>query len=154
MQTGQQNALKTFARATPRQRLIGGIVLLTILLGFAACWIIARYKIPIYPFGCGFKQRYGLPCPTCGMTTAVLAFAQGRFLDSLRAQPAAFSFCMLAVSIAFFALLIAAFGLYSPRLERRIVTIKIRYFIIVLALVLIIGWAITFAGALMLKNGG
>ena len=152
MESGQQNALKTFARATPRQRLIAGIVLLSIAAGFAACWVIARYKIPIYPFGCGFKQRYGLPCPTCGMTTSVLAFAQGRLIDSFNAQPAAFFFCLLAVTSAFFAFLIAAFGLYSPRLRRRIVTLKIRYFIVALALVLIAGWAFAFARALMLKQ--
>ena len=149
MQSGQQNALNTFARATPRQRLIAGIVLLSILAGFAACWVIAHYKIPIYPFVCGFKQRYGLPCPTCGMTTSVLAFAQGRIYDSFKAQPAATLFCLLAFTMAFFAFLIAAFGLYSPRFERRIVTMKIRYALIALALVLIAGWAITFARALV-----
>jgi sorbitol-specific phosphotransferase system component IIC len=119
---------------------------------FAASWVIARYKIPIYPFACGFKQRYGLPCPTCGMTTSVLAFAQGRLIDSFNVQPAAFFFCLLALATAFFAFLIACFGLYSPRLERRIVTLKIRYLIVALALVLIAGWVFTFARALMLKQ--
>ncbi len=151
MESGQQNALKTFTRATRRQRLIAGVVLLSIMACFAACSGIALYKIPIYPFACGFKQRYGLPCPTCGMTTSVLAFARGRIIDSFNAQPTGFFFCLFALTAAFFAFLIAGFGLYSPRLERRIVTLKIRYLIVALALILIAGWAFTFARALMLK---
>ncbi|MBN2019454.1 MAG: DUF2752 domain-containing protein [Sedimentisphaerales bacterium] len=153
MQTVQRlSSPQIITRATRRQRLIAAIVLLSIGGCFAACWIVARYKIPIYPFGCGFKQRYGLPCPTCGMTTSVMAFAQGRFRDSFYIQPAAFVFCSLIVIIAFFAFLTAAFGIYSPRFWRRLVSIKLRYYIIISALVLIAGWAITLARALASKG--
>ena len=144
MQSGQRfNSLPLVSRATRKQRLAAGIVLISIIGCFTACWVIARYKIPVYPFGCGFKQRYGLPCPTCGMTTSVLAFAQGRIIDSFNAQPAACLFCLLAVVIAFFAFLIAAFGVYSPRFSGRIASLKIRYVFIVLVLILVVGWVVT-----------
>jgi hypothetical protein len=148
MKLSQENAPKTFSRATRRQRLIAGIVLLSIIGFFAACWVIARYEIPIYPFGCGFKQRYGLPCPTCGMTTAVLAFAQGRIINSFYIQPAAAFLCSIAVVAAFFAFLTAVFGIYSPALERRLASLKIRYIVAGLLFVLAVGWAVTLVRAI------
>lgn len=36
---------------------------------------------------CGFMQRQGLPCPTCGMTTAFTLMAHGHPLRALWAQP-------------------------------------------------------------------
>jgi hypothetical protein len=148
MEPSQQKAQKTITSATPRQRLTAGIVLLAIVAGFTACWVIARYKIPIYPFGCGFKQRFGLPCPTCGMTTSILAFAQGRIWDSFYTQPAAMLFCSLVIVAAFFAFIIAVFGVYFPRLFRRIVTLKVRYIIAAFVIILAAGWAFTLAKTL------
>ncbi|MFH1370177.1 MAG: DUF2752 domain-containing protein [Planctomycetota bacterium] len=149
----QPNLPKTFTRATARQRLIAAIVFLAIAGSFTALWLIAHYNINLYPFPCGFKQRYGLPCPTCGFTHAVLYFAQGQIIRSFYAQPAAGLFCGLAVVTAFFAFLIAAFGLYSPTFERFILSLKLRYIIAALVLVLAAGWAFTLAKTLAEHSG-
>jgi hypothetical protein len=37
---------------------------------------------------CGFLYTTGLPCPTCGMTTAFAYMVRGHFLHALWAQPA------------------------------------------------------------------
>lgn len=37
---------------------------------------------------CGFLESTGLPCPTCGMTTAFSLMAHGRPIAAFRAQPA------------------------------------------------------------------
>ncbi len=37
---------------------------------------------------CGFLEMTGLPCPTCGMTTAFSLMAHGRPLAAFRSQPA------------------------------------------------------------------
>ena len=37
---------------------------------------------------CGFYQRTGYPCPTCGMTTAFAYVVRGQVLDALWVQPA------------------------------------------------------------------
>ncbi len=148
----QPNALKTFARASGRQRLIAAIVFFAIAGSFAAFWLVAHYDINLYPFPCGFKQRYGLPCPTCGFTHAVLYFAQGRIVRSFSAQPAAALFCTLAVVTAFFAFLIAAFGIYSSALERRITSVKLRYIIAALVFVIVAGWVVTLVKTLAENN--
>lgn len=45
---------------------------------------------------CGFEAATGLPCATCGMTTATALAAHGRLLDAFVTQPAgaAFALCM------------------------------------------------------------
>jgi hypothetical protein len=80
---------------------------------------------------------------TCGMTTAVKDFSHGHIVLAFYTQPAAAVFCILCVCIAFFAFLIACFGLYSPRLERLLLSIKIRYYVIAVALILVTGWIFT-----------
>jgi hypothetical protein len=147
-QIQQPNAPKTFTRATARQRLTAAIVFFAIAGSFAALWLVAHYNINLYPFPCGFKQRYGLPCPTCGMTHAVLYFAQGQIIRSFYTQPAAGLFCTLAVVAAFFAFLIAVFGVYSGTFERLILSLKLRYIIDALVFVIIVGWAVTLARTL------
>ncbi|MEM1445906.1 MAG: DUF2752 domain-containing protein [Planctomycetota bacterium] len=45
---------------------------------------------------CGFESRTGLPCATCGMTTATTLAANGQLLSSLRVQPGGFLFALSA----------------------------------------------------------
>jgi hypothetical protein len=151
--SGGQAAPKTFSRASARRRLTAAVVFFAIVGSFAALWLVAHYKITLYPFACGFKQRYGLPCPTCGMTHAVLAFAQGEIIRSFYTQPAAAFFCLVAIAAAFFAFLTAVFGIYSPALERHLVSLKVRYIVAVVLLILFAGWAVTLARALA-EHGG
>jgi hypothetical protein len=150
----QLNSPKIISRATARQRLIAAVVFLALVGSFAALWLVAHYNINLYPFPCGFKQHFGLPCPTCGFTHSALYFAQGKIFDSFNAQPAAALFCAIAAVIAFFAFLIAAFGLYSPALQRRILSLKLRYILVALVLVLAVGWAFTLAKALAEQSAG
>lgn len=138
-----------FSRASYRQRLIAALVFFAISGSFAALWVVGRYNITLWPFACGFRQLYGLPCPTCGYTTSVLAFAQGRVIRSFYVQPAAAFFCIMAAAAAFFAFLVAVFGVYSPAFERRIVKLKLRYIFIAIALVVAAGWFVTFARAIL-----
>jgi hypothetical protein len=149
----QPSSSKLFLRASARRRITAALVFLAIAAVFLLAWLMGRYHITLYPFPCGFKQRYGLPCPTCGMTTSVLAFAQGQIIRSFYIQPAAAFFCALAVAAAFFALLTAVFGIYSPILERRLASLKLRYIVAALLFVLAAGWAVTLARALA-ENAG
>jgi hypothetical protein len=98
MQANQQlNRPKIICRASFRQRLVAGIVFLVLAASFGLLALAGHYKITLWPFPCGFRQRYNLPCPTCWMTTSVIAFAQGKILESFYIQPAAALLCCLLV---------------------------------------------------------
>lgn len=45
---------------------------------------------------CTWPATIGLPCPSCGMTTAFALAADGRFIDSFLAQPIGFLFAVAA----------------------------------------------------------
>jgi len=154
MESGQQPiSPKLFSRASANQRLIAAAVFLVIAAGFTLGWLMGRFHFSLYPYPCGFKQRYNLPCPTCGMTTAVIAFSHGHINDAFYAQPAAVFFCCLAIVIAFFAFLIAGLGVYSPLVERQFALFKLRYVFVVLLLILAAGWAVTLARAIAQNSG-
>jgi Protein of unknown function (DUF2752) len=154
MESGQQPILpKLFSRASANQRLIAAGIFLFIAGGFLLGWLMGQFHFTIYPFPCGFKQRYNLPCPTCGMTTAVIAFSHGRISDAFYTQPAAGFFCCFATVIAFFAFIPAAFGVYSPLVERRLASLKLRYILAALFLIFAAGWAVTLARAIAQNSG-
>lgn len=50
---------------------------------------------------CGFLERTGNPCPTCGMTTSFAHFADLEIVDAFRVQPfGAVLFILVAVATA------------------------------------------------------
>jgi len=53
--------------------------------------------------GCGFYERTGYPCPTCGMTTAFAHVVRGQLLEAFTVQPAGALgalMCVLAVVVS------------------------------------------------------
>jgi hypothetical protein len=154
MESGQQPiSQKLFSRASRNHRLIAAVIFLVIAGGFSLGWLMGRFHFSLYPYPCGFKQHYNLPCPTCGMTTAVIAFSHGHIIDAFSAQPAAGFFCCLSAITAFFAFLVAVFGIYSPTVEKQLASFKLRYVFVVLFLIFAAGWAVTLARA-MAQNSG
>jgi hypothetical protein len=49
---------------------------------------------------CGFLVSVGIPCPTCGMTTAFTLMVHGHPLAAVRAQPAGAALSVLTVAAA------------------------------------------------------
>jgi hypothetical protein len=47
---------------------------------------------------CGFYLYTGIPCPTCGCTTAFALAAHGRLLAAFQAQPAGAAFALLCAA--------------------------------------------------------
>ncbi|MFM1803707.1 MAG: hypothetical protein RL136_586 [Planctomycetota bacterium] len=45
---------------------------------------------------CSWPARFGLPCPSCGMTTAFAFAAKGRFVESFVTQPMGFLLAIMA----------------------------------------------------------
>jgi len=59
---------------------------------------------------CGFILTSGLPCPSCGMTTAFSNVMHGRLWDAFIAQPAGMVLCLSTMFGAILAARIAATG--------------------------------------------
>ena len=155
MQASQQlNKVKILCRASFRQRLVAGVVFLVLAASFGLFALVGHYKIALWPFPCGFQQRYNLPCPTCGVTTSVIAFAQGKILESFYIQPAAALLCCVLAVSAFLAFFVAVSGIYFGFLNRFFTEVKIKYIILTLIVIIAAGWAVTLARALAAKNQG
>jgi len=151
MQINQQlNKPKFFSRASFRQRVIAVVVFLVVAASFGLAWLAAtgRFDIGWWLGPCGLKQRYGLPCPTCGMTTSVLAFSQGKVFEAFYIQPTAALLCCVLVIVAFLAFFIAVSGVYFSFVERFFAEVKIKHIILALIVIVAAGWAVTLARAL------
>jgi len=143
-------------RASNRERTVAAVISLSVLALFGTLWVLQRLD---FDFGllfnpCGFKQRTGWPCPACGMTTSVLAFARGQVLTAFYVQPAAALLCSLLGLGGFLAFLIAITGVYSSRFDRVLREVKISYLIVGLLVVLAAGWAVTLARAFAAQTPG
>lgn len=146
----QTNPRRWMRRASARQRRIAGLLALGVFALFGSLWLLQRVG---FDFGvlfppCGVKQRWGLTCPACGMTTSVLAFARGDLVAAFYVQPAAAFLNSLLVVGGFFAFLISVFGVYSSALDRLFAEIRIRHVVVGLLIILAAGWAVTMARAI------
>jgi len=157
MQTRQPATAGEFTRpASARERRVAVAISLCIFGLFAGLWVLERVH---FDFGllfnpCGFKQRTGWPCPGCGMTTSVRAFARGDVAAAFYVQPAGALVCSLLVLVGFLAFLIAVSGVYSSRFDRWWREVRMVYWLVGLLLVLAAGWAVTLARALATRASG
>jgi len=145
----QVNKAKKSHPASSRQRVIALIICLGVVLYFSvfAAAGFAKVNLGRYLGYCGFKQRTKLPCPTCGMTTATIVFAQGRIVQAFNIQPAAAFVYSLAVLAAILALFVAVSGIYPDFIRRFFAEVKIRHIILALVIIVASGWAVTLARA-------
>ena len=150
MQTSQHvKKSKYIFRASGKQRIISAIIFAGLSLFFGAFAIAGHKSIDMgqYLGKCGFKAIYNLPCPTCGYTTAVLAFAQGKILEAFNIQPACAFICSVLIFIGIIAFIIAVFGLNFRFVRKFFSEVKIRHIIVALIIIVISGWAVTLAKA-------
>jgi len=112
MNSKQSNSGQKQGALTVGQRIAAGAVFVAVVAVFVVLFAGARGWIDMGRlFGiCGFKQVYGLPCPTCYVTTSAMAFVQGRIWESFYIQPAGAVLCSALVVVAVVALLVSVFG--------------------------------------------
>jgi hypothetical protein len=154
MQTSQQVNQSKFCRASLHQRIIAAIICAAIAVFFGVFAVAGHYQADMGRWlgYCGFQQKTGLPCPTCGMTTATLAFAQGRIFEAFYIQPAGGLLCSVMVVVALLAFTVAVFGVYFRFIQRFFAEVKISYMLLVLFIIITAGWAVTLARALAIKT--
>ncbi len=129
--------------------MIAGLIGSAVVALFGSLWLLqyAGFDFGLLFGPCGMKQRTGLPCPTCGMTTCVLAFARGALLTAFYVQPAGAFLCTLLIVGAFFAFLVGVLGVYFCFLDRLWAELKLKWMVAGLLVVLVAGWAVTLARA-------
>jgi len=141
-------------KATPEQRRVWAVVSLAILTLFGTVAVLEAMQIDIGRFflPCGIQQQYHIPCPTCGMTTALRAFARGDILTAFAIQPAAGLLYCLLVTIAGIGLFITISGTYPAWLHRWLREIKLSWVFWFLVVVILAGWAVTLSRALIRRQ--
>jgi len=91
---------------------------------------------------CGFLPGSGIPCPTCGVTTAFTLVAHGRPIEAVAAQP--FGALLGAIALALPVLLVAS--CVAPALDPGTLVARARPWRIALALltVALASWGLRF----------
>jgi len=145
----QLRASRVFCRVSSRQRLEAAIVF-AVLAGTAVLLHLAatgHIDIERWLTPCGIKQRYGLPCPTCGWTTAALAYSQGYIGQAFMIQPAAALVYTTVAVMGIYALFVAVTG--CELRSAKWVWMRIRNWHVVASVLLVIlmGWAVMLARA-------
>jgi multisubunit Na+/H+ antiporter MnhB subunit len=154
MQISQQlNKPKPLLRASHSQRITAAVIFIVVAGFFSVFAIAGHYEIDMgFWLGrCGFKQNTGLPCPTCGMTTATKAFAQGKILQAFYIQPAGAFLCTIIVIAGILAFITAVFGVHFRFITRFFTEVKVRYIILAVVIIILSGWAVTLSRAVAAK---
>ncbi|HEY8548852.1 MAG TPA: DUF2752 domain-containing protein [Vicinamibacterales bacterium] len=92
---------------------VGGASLLLLAIAVAS----PNVRLPL----CTLKVLTGIPCPTCGMTRAVLALTRGDFLLALTMNPLVVVGAIVAACYGVYAAAVLALGLprFRPQLNAR-----------------------------------
>lgn len=138
---------KFIFHASSKHRAIAAAIFITLSAFFGFFAVAAHFHVDMgsHLGRCGFKQMYGLPCPTCGYTTATLAFSQGKIIEAFNIQPACALFCSLFVLIGIISFIIAVFGINFSFVSRFFTEVKLRHIIFSLIVIIASGWAVTLA---------
>lgn len=150
----QDSWTKVVRRASARERKIAAGIAFVFLGGFVGLWLAqwAGFDFGLLFPPCGLKMRTGLTCPTCGMTTAALAFARGQVLTAFYLQPAVAFLSTGLVVVGFLALPIAVLGVYFSFLDRWLAEVRIVHLVVGLLVILAAGWAVTLARAMATQS--
>ena len=84
---------------------------------------------------CGMLITTGLPCPTCGMTTAFAYTVRGRLFNAFMAQPAGLALALATIGVA----LGAAWTMITGKFPKIRIPYVTTYRLLLLFLVLLIG---------------
>ena len=139
--------------ATSGQRKMGGALFLVVVLSVGSVAVLEamQYDIGQVFLPCGFKVNHGLPCPTCGYTTSLRAFATGHVVSAFVSQPAA---CLIYLSLVVSAIVggyVAVSGHMPNWLRRGLRDCRPKHVFLGLVLVILSGWGAKLAQAFSQK---
>ena len=155
MTENQQVNYRNQQKLSPSGRWMAGGIFAVITAGFGLLWASANGHINLtYWFGiCGFKQRFGLPCPGCGWTHAAQLFVTGHPLKAFILQPAAGFFCVVFLLTAIFALHCAFFGINSLFLQRIFCQKSVCFLLVAACFIIVAGWMVNLIRTILESSG-
>ena len=138
-----RNESQTPPRCRPTARLLAAAVTVAALalLTVAACLhpdaagLGTHQQLNLPP--CGFYERTGYPCPTCGMTTSFALTVRGRLIQAFATQPAGTTAALAVMIVAAIAGYVAATG---RSIEKLIFRINYNALLITAAAIIIAAW--------------
>ncbi len=136
-------------QATSGQRRTGLVIFLGVAMGLVGVGVleVIQYDVGRLFMPCGFKLSHGLPCPTCGYTRALRAFATGHAVSAFMIQPAACMICVALVVSAVAGFYVAVSGHYPHWLRKGLAECTLKQVLLGLVLVVFLGWAVLLAQA-------
>ncbi len=136
-------------KATPGQRRVAMLLFLAVAVTLMGVGLLeaSQYDIGRLFMPCGFKVSHGLPCPTCGYTTALRAFVTGHLVAAFRIQPAACMMCVALLASGVIGFYVALSGHYPHWLRKGLIQCRLRYVFLVFFLVVLLGWTVLLAQA-------
>jgi len=103
-----------------------------------AVLVMSLFDHPPMLWCCGFHKITGLPCPSCGMTRALFAAANGRFKEAFAFHPLGLLLFVSGIALSFVFVLEAT-------MNRRFLTYDertVRVFLILLLVLMLLLWVI------------
>jgi hypothetical protein len=139
---------KWFIKSARQDRITFFVVVVIIGIFFGIFYLVKADFVNIGPAGgCAFERNFGLPCPTCGMTRAIIAFMEGKIIKAFYIQPAGAAICLVLIWTAFFSLLSACLGVnffFLPPVRLW----RLKHILLAIIIILAGGWAVTLARAI------
>jgi hypothetical protein len=139
-----------------RRPVVGRLYAIGVAAGMAAMLITAGRLSPGHQhmgvhqqlglLPCGFVTMTGLPCPTCGMTTAFAHAAHGHLLEAMRSQLAGFVLAAATLVIGLAAATAVVIGRYPAVNWYRVNPTRFVWWVIVL---LVAAWGLKIATGLL-----
>lgn len=131
-----------------RPMLVRWLALAVFIASVTLLWLAIRLRPDPSGFGthqqlgmapCGILIRYGLPCPTCGMTTAFSHTVRGQWLKAIMVQPGGFVLCVGAMIAAVVSMMTLWLGAVPQAISRRLTFYHLFWIILITVLG---GWGI------------
>jgi Protein of unknown function (DUF2752) len=122
--------------------IIGGFLLLQLLLvrfltaaDASRVWVVGR-ELHI---GCWFRDRFGIPCPACGLTRSTILFLYGHFDQAFRLNAAG---PVLAGGLLIFSGLMLHSSIFPNVAKSKTTPVLVVAFGWLFALVMVVQWLI------------
>jgi hypothetical protein len=111
---------------------------------WVAVFVMSLFDHPPMLWRCGFHEITGLPCPSCGMTRALFAAANGRFKEAFAFHPLGLLLFVFGIALSLVFALEAVMNRKLLTYDGRVVRILLILFLALMLLLWVVRLCIIF----------